>query len=338
MQIIQGAIKKPVKLVVYGPEGIGKSTFASHMPDPLFIDTEGSTTFMDVKRFEAPTSWTMLEHQIDYVIKNKPCKTLVVDTVDWGEHLAKEHLIQKNSWTSIETPGYGKGYTALAELFAKCLNRLSDVIDAGINVCITAHAAMRKFEQPDEMGAYDRWELKLEKKVTPLVKEWADVLLFANYETNIVTDSKTKSKKATGGKRVIHTVHHPAWDAKNRFNLPEKLPFEFAEIAHIFDAAPQTQAVTAPPAEQATPPQAVQQQATSNIDKRLADLLKIAEISEEQLERALGPSTAGGQGFWPAETRLSDYPPDFVDHVIGNWAEISTFVKNMDASDLPFEL
>ena len=39
-EITKGTVQKPYKVVVYGPEGIGKSTFASHFPDPLFIDTE----------------------------------------------------------------------------------------------------------------------------------------------------------------------------------------------------------------------------------------------------------------------------------------------------------
>lgn len=47
---------------------------------------------------------------------------------------------------------------------------------------------MRKFEQPDEIGSYDRWEMKLTKNVAPLVKEWADMVLFANYKTFVVAE------------------------------------------------------------------------------------------------------------------------------------------------------
>ena len=57
---------------------------------------------------------------------------------------------------------------------------------------------MRKFEQPDELGAYDRWELKLGKKtssqISPLVKEWADMVLFANYKTYAVAVDKDGKK------------------------------------------------------------------------------------------------------------------------------------------------
>lgn len=59
------------------------------------------------------------------------------------------------------------------------LERLAAVLV--LAACICAECMMRKFEQPDEMGAYDRWELKLQKKTAALVKEWADLLLFANY-------------------------------------------------------------------------------------------------------------------------------------------------------------
>lgn len=235
MNITKGKIKKAVKTVIYGTEGIGKSTFASCFPDPLFIDTEGSTGELDVARFDAPTSWPMLLSEIQYVINNRPCKTLVIDTADWAERLCVSNLCATKGWSGIEDTGYGKGYVYLAEEFGKMLNLLQDVISVGINVTITAHAKINKFEQPDELGAYDRWELKLEKKTAPMLKEWADMLLFANYLTySVAVDKEGKKRKAQGGKRVMYTTHHPCWDAKNRYGLDEQLPFEFSSIAHIF--------------------------------------------------------------------------------------------------------
>ena len=94
---------------------------------------------------------------------------------------------------------------------------------------------MRKFEQPDEMGAYDRWEMKLSKQCSPLLKEWADIVLFCNYKTSVLTDANTKSKKATGGKRVMYASHHPCWDAKNRYGLPDQMDMSFEPIKHLFD-------------------------------------------------------------------------------------------------------
>lgn len=240
MNITKGKINKPVRVVIYGPEGIGKSTFASQFPEPLFIDTEGSTNQLDVARMDTPTSWTMLIEQIKWVCKNpNVCKTLIIDTVDWAERYCIEHVCAKHNKTGIEEFGYGNGYVYVAEEFGRFLNLLNDVIDAGINIVLTAHAQIRKFEQPEEFGGYDHWELKLGKKTSsqtsPLVKEWADMLLFANYKiVSVAVDDDGKKRKAQGGKRIMYTTHHPCWDAKNRFGLKEEIPFDFDSISHIF--------------------------------------------------------------------------------------------------------
>lgn len=241
MKITRGKIVGAKKTVVYGPEGIGKSTFAAKFPDPVFIDTEGSTKEMDVARLPRPTSWTMLLEEIDYIKKNpNKCRTLVVDTVDWAEQMCVEHVCDKHHKSGIEEFGYGTGYVYVREEFGRFLNTLEDIVEKGVNVVLTAHSQMRKFEQPDEMGAYDRYELKLGKKTSsqtsPLVKEWADMLLFANYKTySVAVDEKGKKHKAQGGKRVMYTHHHPCWDAKNRYGLADEIPFEYMEIAHIFE-------------------------------------------------------------------------------------------------------
>lgn len=236
MEITSGKLGGGQKVVIYGPEGIGKSTFASRFPNPLFIDTEGSTKHLDVRRLPIPTSFAMVLEEIAYVKANPNlCDTLVLDTADWGEKLCLESLCKEKQIKGIEDIGYGKGYTYLGEDFGRMLDRLSDLTELGIHVAVTAHAQMRKFEQPDEMGAYDRWELKLQKKTAPLLKEWADAVLFANYKTYVVNvDNQGAAKgknKAQGGARVMYTAHHPCWDAKNRWGLKDEIPFDYREIA-----------------------------------------------------------------------------------------------------------
>lgn len=232
--ITKGKIETAKKVVIYGPEGIGKSTLASHFPDAVFIDTEGSTKELDVARYPTPTSWHDIITDVKDTVKERPCHTIVIDTADWAEQLCAKAVCEKLNVGGIEDVGYGKGYTYLAEMFGTFLKDCDELIKVGINVVFTAHAQMRKFEQPDEMGAYDRWEMKLNKKTAALLKEWADMVLFCNYKNTVITDQNTKSKKATGGKRVMYSTHHPCWDAKNRYSLPDQMDMSFDHIAHLF--------------------------------------------------------------------------------------------------------
>ena len=239
MKITKGKRARAQKVVIYGTEGIGKSSLASQFPEPLFIDTEGSTDNMDVARLDKPTSWIMLNNQIAFIKANPTvCKTLVIDTIDWAESLCVDNLCAMHGKKGIEDFGYGNGYVYAKEEMGRFLNKLQDLIELGINVVLTAHAQIRKFELPDEMGSYDKYELKLGKKTSsqtaPLVKEWADLLLFCNYKTYLISQEKSTTKKAQGNQRVMYTEHNPAWDAKNRHGLPSELPLDYASIAHIF--------------------------------------------------------------------------------------------------------
>lgn len=361
MNITSGAIKKPQKFVVYGPEGIGKSTFAAQFPDPVFIDTEGSTTHMDVRRFDAPSSWQMLLDEVGYVIKNPDvCATLVLDTADWAEKLCIDSVLAKYQKHGIEDFNYGKGYVYIMETFGKLLDLLTEVIDKGVNVVITAHAKMRKFEQPDEMGAYDRWEMKLSKQVAPIVKEWADIVLFATYKTIVVKEGSgdNAKAKAQGGRRIMHTTHHPCWDAKNRHDLPDELPFDYSHIAHIpltknaasrqscehTDSGASTQTVMRPDngvksnkrelsaaQPETTAPNAPQEIVIpEELPKALRDLMRTNAVSEEEIRLAVS-----NKGFYPYDTPIANYDRDFIGGaLIEGWNDLLPVI--ISNRDLPF--
>ena len=320
--ISTGKVHTAVKTVIYGAEGIGKTTLAAQFPNPLFIDTEGSTKQLDVARLPAPSSWEMLMQELDFVRDKRPCATLVIDTVDWAEQLCIADLCAKNGKSGIEDFGYGKGWEFEKESFGKFLNKLTEVINAGINVTLTAHAALRKFEQPDEMGSYDRWEMKLGSKTTnkisPLIKEWADIVLFCNYKTVVVqTDKDGKKHKAQGNRRVMYTQHHPCWDAKNRYGLPEEIPMEYAQIAQIY--APVQPLETPPTPAPSTPAPDVQ----PGIPQSLADLMAASGITEQQIRAAVAT-----KGYFPEDMPISAYPEDFVSGVlVGAWKQIVEFIN-----------
>ncbi len=341
MNITKGKIKSPLKVVLYGTEGIGKSTFASRFPNPLFIDTEDSTKNLDVARFDKPTSWSMLMQQIKYTKDNPDiCKTLVIDTADWAEQLEIEDLCARKKWSGIEDAGYGRGYQYSAEEFGKMLNALNEVIAVGINVVVTAHACLRKVELPEEMGSFDHWEMKTSKKVAPMLREWADMVLFANYETIVVT-TDSKKNKAQGSRRVMYTEHHACWDAKNRAGLAPKLPFDYAEIAAVIEGGVQSPVQTQPqiqtqvqtpaqpavqPVAQTPEPQfeiidepAVQLGLNVSLEHRkLADLMAANGVTVDEIR-----SIVAKRGYYPAGTPVENYDPAFVGGVlVGAWNQV----------------
>lgn len=365
-EISSGKVATAQKVVIYGPEGVGKSTLAAAFPKPLFIDTEGSTNKMNVARYPKPSSWEMLKNEVREAPKTG-CGTIVIDTIDWAEKLCISSICDARQKKGIEDFGYGKGYVFEREEFGKFLDLLQDIVDGGVNVVLTAHAQIRKFEQPDELGAYDRWELKLGQKtgsqISPLVKEWADTVLFCNYKTHtVVVDDKGTKRKAQGGERVMYTSHNPCWDAKNRDGLPEILPLSYASIAHLFGDAPVQQ--TPPPVQQVQPgpqPQAqpeanaadeqqkapeqqtissaaeepvdnIEQYIPKDIPQALQDLMRQDKVMDIEIQALVAE-----KGYCPPDMPISKYPPDFIQGaIIAQWEEVKKAIKQMDLNGVPF--
>lgn len=358
--VTSGVQTAPVKVVLYGPEGIGKSSFAAKFPQPVFIDTEGGTKRLNVARLPAPTSWAMLLDEVEEVRKgNVPCRTLVVDTADWAERLCIEAVCAKAKVHGIEDFGYGKGYTYVKEEFSRLLDALEEVLNTGWHVVVLAHAAITKFEQPDAVGNYDRWGMKTSKQVAPLLREWCDMLLFANYKTIVEKSGSGQNakNKASGARRVLYTAHHACWDAKNRFGLPEEVPFDYASIAACIEGStPAPQPSPAPAAPQPapavqTPPVMVEDESPAAQSDRLRAAAReklekelIAEQVPDQLralmladviDSAMLRHAVHQRGCYPEDTPIASYDPQFITgSLVAAWDKWRDFIR--DNSDVPF--
>ena len=377
MKIIRGKQQKAKKVLVYGPEGIGKTTFASKFPDPLFVDTEGSTAEYDVARTEKILSWSHLKSIVQEIANERPAQTLVIDTLDWAEKMCVKSVCDAHQWESITDPGYGNGYTHVFNEFGKLLNLLTEAVDNGINVVLTAHAALRKFEQPDERGAYDRWALKLidtpKCSIAHLVMEWADMILFANYKTIVITDAKTKKTKAQGGQRVMYTAHHSCWDAKNRFGLPEELPFEYEGIRSVIEgptpAQPKAAPTSAPAPELVKDPPKIEKPAKTEApapapvpakeeDKSLKAIRDEHPVTEDQLDKRIPKALRDlmlkdnitdwdienyvmARGYAPPDTKIWDLEsvnPGIIDGLlVAQWTGVRDVIRQMQKElEIPF--
>lgn len=317
MEITSGIISGASKVVIYGPEGIGKSTLASKFPEPLFIDVEGGTNRLSVRRLPSPEKWEDILEEVSYVTTHPDvCKTLVLDTADAAETLCNKGLLLATGKKGIEDFGYGKGYVYLKEKYNDLLDRLKAVVAIGINVVVIGHAELKKFEQPDEMGAYDRWALKLTKHNAPILKEWADAVLFCNYKSIVIKTGEKTYKAAGEGKRVMYASHHNCWDAKNRFGWPDEMPMDFAPIAHSFE-----------PVEPQKSPQT-----------QLLEIMEQSGVTEWDIQNlSVNNSNWGVSDMTP----ISEYSDALCGFLIRNWLKALAKIKAMKETqeqEIPFNV
>lgn len=216
------AVGVPHLVMVYGPDGVGKTTFAANAPSPLFLDVEGGTKRLPVSRVDASSYELVAQALRELATEEHQYKSVVVDSLDWLEPLLWRHVCdaQQPKWSSIEAPGYGKGYVAAKEEWKRFRDLLLAVHRRGLHVILIAHSEVKTFNDPITNAAYDRYQVKLHDKSASLLREFVENVLFMQFEV-VTKESKGEKTKAYGeGQRYLYTERRPAFDAKNRLGLP----------------------------------------------------------------------------------------------------------------------
>lgn len=240
-QIHRGRRHSPPRLLIYGTEGVGKTTIAAAAPKPIFVPTEDGLDQIDCASFPLARYMADTESALRSLIQEQhDFETVVIDSADWLERLVWDALCEQYGVTSIEKVdgGYGRGYTHAITHWRKMLADLDTLrTQRGMCVILLAHAKVEKFEDP-EHATYDRYSPRLHKHATALLTEWSDAVLFATRK--IITKSETGSggKNRTiasglgkdGGERILRTVGSPACVAKNRYSLPAELPLSWPAL------------------------------------------------------------------------------------------------------------
>lgn len=231
--ITKGRIRRPRRIVVFGPDGVGKTTFAFNAPKPVFIGAEQGTDSFDVPRFPPIYAWPEVLEAVRVLTEGKhDYETMVLDTLDWAEPLIFRLLCQQSGVATIEDVGggYGKGYSAALDhwrVFVRALERLQ--AEKNMHVVLLGHSFIKSFKNPQ--GAdFDRYIMQLNEKAAGLLRQWANGVYFANYETFAVEDKSKRVRGFSSGARLLYTQRTAAYDAKDRYGLPPQLPLSWDDF------------------------------------------------------------------------------------------------------------
>lgn len=243
-KIKSGKQRRPYRLVVAGPAGVGKSTFAAGAPDALFIDTERRTDHLDIKRLE-PATWDDALEFLREIYKEAkagkpPCKTLVIDTLDRLEVLIQQHVCKKNGWEHIAEAKWD-GYAAAVEVWRTFITSVEALRDVGISVVMLAHTAIRQYENPAGPN-YDQHKIQLAGGPSKLVTAIADAIGFASFEDTArakfhkrTGEQQSRGKAETTGRRVLYFSHNPAYESKQGLNLPDEVELTWSAIEEFIN-------------------------------------------------------------------------------------------------------
>jgi len=231
-QVQRGRVAAPRRTTIYGPHGVGKSTFGAMAEAPIFLQTEDGLTNIDCERLPLATEYADVIAALGELYSEPhEYRTVVVDSVDWLERLIWAEVCQKRGVESIEDIGYGKGYVFALTNWREVLSGLDALRnERDMHIILIAHAQIEKFANP-ETDTYDRYSPRLQKLASALVQEWCDDVLFATYRIHTKTTNEGFDRKRVQGigtgERIIRTTERPAHVAKNRLGLPEEFPLDY---------------------------------------------------------------------------------------------------------------
>lgn len=242
-QITTGVARLPRRTMLYGVQGVGKSTWAANAPKPIFLPTEEGLNDIDCAKFPTLTTYQgFMQAMRDVYHEDHSFKTIVIDSLDWLERMIWERVCvdsNKKDIKDIADFGYGQGYKLALGYWNKVVEALSAIrTHRDMQTILVAHCAVERFEDP-EFESYDRYTPKLHRSASGLIMEWCDEVLFACYELHVKTTQEkfnAERRRAIGtGQRIVRTSERPFARAKNRLRLPDELPLDYNVYAEYLN-------------------------------------------------------------------------------------------------------
>ena len=230
----------PVRMVLHGSGGVGKSTFAASAPGAIFSAAEDGLANIDAHAFPEAKTWGEVLAQLDTLAtETHTFKTYVLDSLDWIEPLNWSAVCELGDakgkrMPNIEAFGYGKGYLAALDQWRLFLSKLEAIRRRGMAVVLIAHSVRKTVKNP-EGDDYEQWQMKLHHAAAGLIKEWVDVVGFASHEVLTLENDNGRVKGIASGKRVLKTAPAAGYDGKTRYAMPPSMPLDwptFAQAVH----------------------------------------------------------------------------------------------------------
>lgn len=238
-KITNGKVVRQPRLLMFGVPGIGKTSYAAGAPDPIFLPTEDGTAQLDVNRLPRPKTWLdVLDAVAELTDQEHSFRTLVIDTIDNLEPMLWEYICKRDGKVDIDAYGFQKGQknvapaewrVLLSRLETMCTKRNMGVIFLGQESVVT-------FKNPEIGGDYSRFELSIDPRAGGILRQWCDAVLFAQYETFTDKDDRKRVRGIGSGARLVHTQRTAAYDAKNRYELPPRMPLDYSVFAEAVAA------------------------------------------------------------------------------------------------------
>lgn len=232
-QVIKGKTPKAWMVLLYGQEGIGKSTLATFAPKPFFLDIENSLERVDCERSPVLSTWPDIQKWLRYFYTSTDYQTLVIDTTTALEEVLTAKILATHKKKTLSEFGYGLGFDILEKEWLDVLKILAEIKAIGRNILFVGHNKVETFKDPTTED-YDRFVPKLHKKVASLLTAKVDAVLFARNEIIVKEKESSDKVRAIGtGQRLLYTQDSPAFSAKNRFGLAPFVPMDKTIFDHL---------------------------------------------------------------------------------------------------------
>lgn len=238
--------RNPPVIVLYGVDGVGKTSLAAEFPDPIYLPTDGERPPSDVDMVSPGTVESfddLLNVFAELLTDEHDRKTVIIDSLDGLESLVWQATCRRLGLASIEEAGFGKGYVEADTEWLEYLSAVSALAGKGMAVVQLAHPEIVRFDSPIS-DPYSRYGIKLHKRANALVRERCDIVAFMNYRISLKEKEVARQTKVThaegGAERQIHLAERAGFVAKNRYGAPDVISYKkgqgYAKLAESFPA------------------------------------------------------------------------------------------------------